>query len=100
MKTKHTPGPWAIDDRMAKDKNALTFWYSIRGDSNKNIAEVKGIHYGVDNDVCEANANLIAEAPEMLDALFNLNNAVRGDTYENIKIALADAQAVIKKATD
>ena len=42
----------------------------------------------------------MSEAPELLDALFNLNNAVRGDTYENIKIALADAQAVIKKATD
>ena len=100
MKTKHTPGPWTIDDRMAKDKNALTFWYSIRGDSNKTIAEVKGIHYGINNETAEANVKLMSEAPEMLDALFNLNNAVRGDTYENIKIALADAQAVIKKATD
>ena len=63
MKTKHTPEPWIIDDRMAKDLEANAFWFSIK-DSNKNtIAEVKGHHYGIENKTAKANAKIIAAAP-------------------------------------
>ena len=39
-------------------------------------------------------------ASEILEALHNLINAASGDTIENLKIALADAKATIKKATE
>ena len=95
---KHTPGPWIIDDCMAKDLEANTFWFSIK-DSNKNtIAEVKGHHYGIENKTATANANIIVAAPELLEALLMLM-----DVYESkgqlLSFNVDIARQAIKKAT-
>ena len=42
---------------------------------------------------------LAEQKAELLEALLNLVNAVSGDTIENLKIAIVDAKAIIKKAT-
>ncbi len=99
MKTKHTTGPWSIDDSMAKDGRKHCLWYYIRDKVLNNLAEVKGRHCGIKNSTAEANAKLISTSPELLESLYNLVNAASGDTIENLKIALADAKGIIKKAT-
>ena len=72
MKTKHTPGPWSINDLMAKDKRRVVFWYYIIDRNRNNIVEVKGRHCGIKNSIAEANVKLIAVAPEMLKGLMDI----------------------------
>ena len=69
MKTKHTPGPWSINDLMAKDKRRVVFWYYIIDRNRNDIVEVKGRHCGIKNSIAEANVKLIVVAPEMFDVL-------------------------------
>ncbi len=95
---KHTPGPWIIDDFNAKDKYSSVLWYSIKDSIGTKLIEVKGIHYGVNNDEAEANANLTAAAPELLEALLMLM-----DVYESkgqlLSFNVDIARQAIKKAT-
>ena len=62
---KHTPGPWFIDDRTPVKTSINS--------NNKHIAIVNFFHEGSNRDVVGdehlANANLIASAPEILEAL-------------------------------
>ena len=82
METKHTPGPWTIDDSMAKDKYSSVLWYIIKDSVGTKLSEVKGIHCGVNNDEAEANTKLIVAAPKGLktaidsyiDILFQTRN--------------------------
>ena len=101
MKTKHTPGPWIIDDLHAKDKYSSVLWYDIKDSIGTKLIEVKGIHYGVNNDEAEANANLIVAAPEMLGRLEFIVEYI--NTLDNPSVALqlvrAEAEESIKKAT-
>ena len=56
---KHTPGPWMFDDEIF-----------IFGPTREMIAEVRGAG---DSEICqEANARLIAAAPELLSTLQGL----------------------------
>ncbi len=81
MNTKHTPGPWKY-----------IAWHGQHG-----------VHDAMDNDVCEtfgedaeANARLIAAAPELLEALMRL------DAYHSLMVSSVDRQAIrdaIAKAT-
>lgn len=69
-KLQHTPGPWEVQEKCA-------YGYDIRSDYDngwKWIAVAEGEHNGPENgwpdDIqSEANARLIAAAPEMLEAL-------------------------------
>lgn len=105
METKHTPGPWEITPTMEGPWGLKTF--EISGDdrekywiahvlSDKNDSEEKG----------EANAKLIAAAPELLNALYRVS-ALYGSLIEQTsdynREDNADwraAQAAIKKATE
>jgi hypothetical protein len=73
METKHTSGPWIINDHMAKDKRVNCFWYKIQDDSGNTIAEVKGRHCGINNSTAEANAKLIVAGLKMLEALIEIS---------------------------
>jgi len=76
--SKHTPGPWTYIDRQMKSKNdaqKIDVHYLIYADSyksglgkNNNVARVYKLH---ETDH-EANARLIAAAPELLEALEEL----------------------------
>lgn len=86
MSTKHTPGPWKTEDRRylitdAPDEGSIGvyaggFW----------IADVHGAHVGPKSrDEADANARLIAAAPELLEALEALlQNAENKAVYISI----------------
>lgn len=59
--SKHTPGPWELHPLMAHDGK------EVREATGK--GRLVGIGLGPDADSQEANARLIASAPEMLELL-------------------------------
>jgi hypothetical protein len=84
---KHTPGPWIFDDggfiRSARGTAIAQMWDKQEEDFNN----------------CDANANLIAAAPELLAALKTLADKCR--TYGGLnggKMDLSQARATIAKA--
>lgn len=100
--SKHTPGPWHVVEEMDDDGDVL---YSIEAD-NVPVADIyrKAEH--------EANARLIAAAPELLEALMSIldyapemelciASRYGGDsfTYVGFSGHIADAKAAIAKAT-
>ena len=85
----HTPAPWTVDNRAI---------YGTRGLIRPFVASVEDDH---NDSETEANARLIASAPELLDALQDIVDAyqkhfdampVAWQTYDNI------ARAAITKA--
>lgn len=92
MGTKHTPGPW----RYCKENGSpTTGQHMIAGGKPGYLAEVRDCGSG---DV-EANARLIAAAPELLEALEFLVGCVsHGYTNDDAK-AISNARAAIAKAT-
>ena len=121
MKTKHTQGEWRQRELFANailviDEEDNREWYSntisIHDNDNRIICSIeyrtdcKNQGWGHNNTVelYKANANLIAAAPELLEALtmlieetedFNNETAV-GNTY--LDIARKKAQKAINKA--
>lgn len=91
---QHTPGPWIADN-----SRMLT---SINAGNKKHIAMVNYFQCGKPEfDVCgeehEANARLIAAAPELLEAVNELM-ADAEDTGEFSYSAMSKARAAIAKA--
>jgi hypothetical protein len=124
-KTKHTPGPWKVSDKMMTDElvcrhDTLGAWvYSCRyiegagkllatAQSDEPIgAGRKGGHPQVESrDEMLANARLIAAAPDLLDALKGLFehctmiHRVWGDgsNRKEADAAIAAGKAAIAKA--
>ena len=119
MKTKHTPGPWEImadpdkkgmhplhDNRFISTKGAsdeISFGYDKR-DGNWHLDEGSIICQMTDSEEQEANARLIAAAPELLAALQDLvkrcaalDQSVTHDGIENC-YAIAKAREAIQRA--
>lgn len=65
-KAKHTPGPWAVDPR--RPQRVVEMLPEGRGPW-RTIANVGETWTGPNTDEAEANAALIAAAPEMLELL-------------------------------
>ncbi|HNR55119.1 MAG TPA: hypothetical protein PKJ19_08135 [Flavobacteriales bacterium] len=95
--TKHTPGPWKVHFVQ----NAHTYAVYDKTETMRHIAEVS-TPFGVDGDrIGHANANLIAAAPELLEALATFIE------YHDKEMPLsfdtdamwANARAAIAKAT-
>ena len=92
--SKHTPGPWRIDDEYAGllEQDQHRFWIN----ADIHIAYVDGPR----NAERTANAHLIAAAPELLEALRSLHVAMACyDGTPEETLALDAARAVIAKAT-
>ena len=62
MTTKHTPGPWSIDLEWHSDEHPE--WRSVIGPIADDYSRMM-----VSGHIGEANARLIAAAPELLEAL-------------------------------
>ena len=78
MGIKHTPGPWVIDSDGDGKANAIvtsTHLASLDDD----ICEVYGGNMD-DDDTRQANARLIAAAPDLLAALRTLANQISPDS--------------------
>lgn len=93
MSTKHTPGPWVVRD----DSDKAPFTFRVRAD----LSHRK--HDASEESVCitgsEANARLIAAAPELLEALQSALVGLQGankiqcldDEIEQVEKAIAKA---------
>jgi hypothetical protein len=93
MTTKHTPGPWLISERVktARLDNALM----VRPADHHNY------EYGATAIIAtsEADARLVAAAPELLESLQQLIEWFDSDSKEPIEAPLDVARAAISKAT-
>jgi hypothetical protein len=87
--SNHTPGPWTVKRRFDVYQDTQT-----RGVGGTFIATTKGISELPEsvNKICEADAKLIAAAPELLKALQDILIFDSALSQEN-------ARAAIRKAT-
>jgi len=91
MKTKHTPGPWKVDPDYLEEVICSEF-----------VSILPYCTSGFEEEA-EANAKLIAAAPEMLEALKTVDlflNEVHISHTNESKLSLALVKKVIKKATE
>lgn len=101
---KHTQGPWIIDNEVSEDIAGQPT-LGIYADGPEEYGYVCGIHCGPDADITEqdyVNANLIAAAPAMYEALREIVEALgsgevidyssAGDWYTEACAALAQAE--------
>jgi len=77
MATKHTPGPWFVyETASAYNKCDYSIEYRTKVHNNPGfIGKVWGQYEG------EANAHLIAAAPEMLEALEDILQRLEDDLF-------------------
>lgn len=101
MAKQHTPAPWFIEttgDRI---------WIGVEKAAGGKVGDViVSLEHGEEytaghNDLANANARLIAQAPAMLEALRNLAVFTERQTasWPDKPRSLADARAVIAAAT-
>jgi hypothetical protein len=101
MQTKHTPGPWVIGGSLISNGRTPVALVLHNGNGNPS----KASDYDRDAprwvDGADANAALIAAAPELLAALRHLlEDAVALNMGESDRSGvLAEARAAIAKAT-
>jgi hypothetical protein len=91
--TKHTPGPWEFDDKHSSGFPLLCLYAA----DNRNP-----FHGSRSDDEQNANARLIAAAPELLEALRAITDQLEriGDTrYDKDGQYIDAARAAIAKAT-
>lgn len=98
MDTKHTPGPWYPDPKGYVWRRPLKDLYEYGGAvaGDKPIATVVKGWYGEGEQgyPIEANARLIAAAPDLLEALYQIF-----ELPEDSRIAYKIARKAILKAT-
>lgn len=108
MKYKGTKGKWDKILNVGNSKDEDCFYKIIKDCNDNTIAEVKGVHCGIDNNECEYNTILISKAPEMLGMLIDLTRIVDGYLQEQanndsfpseIIDKNEDAKQLIKQAT-
>lgn len=96
MKTKHTKGEWKVETQPLLRPKGCTKYYITSNNGELLITEFTRVDYL--KDEAEANAKLIASAPDLLEALIKLYGAIDSCidlTPELIK----DCKNAIKKAT-
>ncbi len=109
--SKHTPGPWVVNDFCTEGGADTAVWTSHDPHTAKSICEchfethanlMRG-ETGCHQLEAEANARLIAAAPELLEALMSMvSGATANEAFitghgENPR--LSQARAAITKAT-
>jgi len=100
MKNQHTPGPWRTASTINGDEYALNVLQE-KPDSvfSVVVARAEQSIY-INGDTAEANAKLIAAAPELLAALTDLYLWVKHmEPGEKPGYSFDNAYAIIKKAT-
>lgn len=94
---KHTPGPWIFyADTPSTDPN----WHIVTTANRMRV--LANVHIEPGNEMDEANARLIAAAPELLVALADCV-AVMGNEMKGLSVIqpeLRQARAAIAKATN
>ena len=95
--TGHTPGPWAVAiDQPAGDEPGPTFPAIVEAEHGWHIADLQVIDDHLGEAPREANARLLAAAPELLEALESMIASAK-----NHRIPLTEkARAAIAKAKE
>ena len=101
MKMKHTPGPWEYGEERGCCRE-------IHADNGPELYAIAQARHG-DPEICEANARLIAAAPELLDELIEQDKFLgvlagtvplsEKDTHRRIAMHRESVRAAIAKAT-
>lgn len=107
MTTKHTPGPWLTDRNNCHAGSIATILHCLGNDWVEVWTNKWGEGDGLTEEVMEANARLIAAAPDLLEALRNMVIAAGNLDpqsgipigYEQLIDAVTFADAAIAKAT-
>ena len=73
MTSKHTPGPWETDRNNVHTGQIATIHHCL----NNDWVEVWSENWPIDEAEQEANARLIAAAPELLEALIKAEQMFR-----------------------
>lgn len=89
IERKFTPGPWMLSGRTVYALNDQGF--------NRFSALVQDAHAPAYE--LNANARLIAAAPELLEALEQAVTSMQDSGYQNSHVAVRAARAAIAKAT-
>lgn len=92
----HTKGPWRIP-HFADEKASCACSY-IFSDAQRGFGAIATIQFGGENEnyeTAKANANLIAAAPDLLEALIDVRRALE---VANFTGELAVVDAAIAKA--
>ena len=103
MKTKHTKGKWVIENR----KHGFYICAGIKGFVIADITSDEITHFIGNTDEAEANARLIATAPELLEALNDLVEKVSPYIFKlgakkafDELLSIEQAKKAIRKATE
>lgn len=94
---KHTPGPWEYGEERGLCRE-------IHADNGPELFAIAQTRHG-DPEICEANARLIAAAPELLEALIAFRDGGPqggqnfAEWHESYRPAIDKARAAIAKAT-
>lgn len=98
--SKHTPGPWGIGDSDLPVSQLAVMSRANTGRKHSTIARVVNPDFvGMTPFEGEANARLIAAAPELLAALQEIVAAADGEGWDQIDADFSKARAAIAKAT-
>lgn len=93
MDAKHTPGPWTAERTPA---SAYWDWTVIAPSGKGRVMQI-----GIDTDNTEADARLIAAAPDLLEALQAIVARVNGGSSYRMGADVDGlARAAIAKATE
>lgn len=100
MSAQHTPGPWDYD-QTGDDKRICVGIGLVEGPNGYDVAEVYSDD--CDHDEALANARLIAAAPDLLDAVRELEAILAEGLFniepDRISRAREAGRAAISKAT-
>lgn len=102
MKSQHTPGPWQVLP-LYTNRSVYPIGAKIDANASSILAEVNS--QGGTSDDCQANARLIASAPELLEALRLLIGQLEGIKPKSgvhsssLNADMAIARSAIAKAT-
>lgn len=101
MSAKHTPGPWTCHVTVTDDDSWAPGVQKVEVESGETLIasyKTEYVEYP-SQDECEANARLIAAAPELLEALSALMELERRGRFMPIGREWDAARAAIARAT-
>jgi hypothetical protein len=90
----HTPGPWTVEEYGDDETPALV----IHRDSESRVCFMATPGSHGDPAMIEANAHLIAAAPDMLAALKSVAGATIDDLHDGCSPLWEEVEAAIAKA--
>lgn len=96
---QHTPGPWMLTEGDRFDKEMVITTQHRLDESIGCICEMDVYFTGQIGIEQEANARLIAAAPELLEALQNMLGLTEASDYMALSEIEQQARAAIVKAT-